>query len=224
MNNLKVYSHVRSGTHFLMSILFENFYKNKIEPIKQTQFGHWSNKHIAGNNFHNLSDKNNDISWGKLFGRHNFSPITDDNIIYIYRDGRDVLISMYEFEKSLKKNFKLSFFEYLNSKLDWYEAPSQFKGPKYTPIEHWYFSTNKWINSSVYKVRYEDLNLNTLDEIKRISDHFNLKMPDDIYLGNKKVGFYPRKSERNREDYFDKKSLNLFYSIVSSDYRCLHER
>lgn len=41
---IKVYSHPRSGTHFLEAFLARNFYAGKDLKVEEGLWGHWSNR------------------------------------------------------------------------------------------------------------------------------------------------------------------------------------
>ena len=101
-NYIKIYSHPRSGTHFLETFLAKNFYKNEdLSSNGAIHYGHWSNKILLeeGEPYH------------KLFGSHFFprdSKIDKKNI-YIYRDGRAVIASIWNsnfYNKNWKGKFK----------------------------------------------------------------------------------------------------------------------
>jgi len=76
---VKVYSHPRSGTHFLEAFLAKNFYQDKDLALAEITWGHWSNRKIN-------KDGN---PYGKLFGNHYFADENNNESpkIYIYRDG-----------------------------------------------------------------------------------------------------------------------------------------
>ena len=64
----KIYSHPRSGTHFIEAFVGENFYSGKDLSVKNVTWGHWSNRKInaEGNKY------------GMLFGNH-LLPIRNTN-------------------------------------------------------------------------------------------------------------------------------------------------
>mgnify|MGYP001803819922 FL=1 len=90
---IKVFSHPRSGTHFLESFVGENFYSGIDLSRKNVEWGHWKNRQIDKEGF----------KYGKLFGSH-LPPYPslkkiDYPVLYIYRDGRAVAHSLYNYEQ-----------------------------------------------------------------------------------------------------------------------------
>ncbi len=45
---VKVYSHPRSGTHFLEAFLAENFYPHSDLLVENVTWGHWSDRRTRG--------------------------------------------------------------------------------------------------------------------------------------------------------------------------------
>ena len=127
---VKVYSHPRSGTHFLEAFLAKNFYKNMDLSTDKINWGHWSNRKI----------KEGGNPYGQLFGHH-FLP-TASNFrspgIYILRDGRAVAYSVWKTENFIHKDIdgKISFSDFLKLPLDWLGSPSYRVEPKLTIFQH----------------------------------------------------------------------------------------
>jgi hypothetical protein len=222
---IKVYSHVRSGTHLLMSVMYENFYKGREDLHGEfRKVGHWSHKY-DGFSLFKSTETGKYIPWRGLFGRHGFYPVDDKSIVYIYRDGRDVMQSMYNFYPlRSQEDQALSFSEYIKKPMDWWEGPNKKCKPKMTPVEHWYNSVDAWINSKATLVRYEDLVSNPYKVIKEIEEKFELKRKtEDFYLGSKKVGLAPQKAIIGSwREYFSKEDVDYFNSVVPSDFEGLY--
>ena len=60
-------------------------------------------------------------------------------------------------------------------------------------------------------------------EILKIAENFNLEVPNDIYLGTKRVGFYASRVKRTREDFFTDLDLEFFHSIAHKSYGGLND-
>ena len=154
-NLIKVYSHPRSGTHFLEAFLAENFFNKKKLLVKDVSWGHWSNrmKREGGNEF------------GKLFGSHEFPVRKTINScyhkIYIYRDGRDVAYSIWKTPNFINPKYKeISFRRFLDIKIDWEGSPAHRVEPKENIVEHWERHVKEWKKISDKKlmiIKYEDL-------------------------------------------------------------------
>ena len=218
---LKIYSHPRSGTHFLEAFLAENFYKNQdLSSNGPIYFGHWSNKILleAGEPYH------------KLFGSHFFpedSKFTK-KMIYIYRDGRAVIASIYNSRFYHKDWGDLSFSEFLRKEIDWYGGLGQQKSTKINIVEHWYKHAEAWVglqNKHLLKVRFEDLKEHPekvyLDICKK---HYPKKYwrakifgLHDVNPISKKVGLAPNKATiHSWKNLFSESDLAFFYSQIPS--------
>lgn len=197
---LRVYSHPRSGTHFLEAFLAKNFYKKKDLSISEIMWGHWSNRKInkQGN------------PYGLLFGHHFFP--THSNFkapgIYIIRDGRAVAYSIWKTHNFLHKDIdgKISFSDFLNTPLDWYGSPSKKSDINITIFEHWEKHCSDWLDFSEHEKKlliifYEDLvhePFKTYLKIKRFHFRFKSKIPiDKLDHIKKPVGLLPNSATTN---------------------------
>jgi len=218
---IHVYSHVRSGTHFLMSSLKNNFYHNDNLTTTVQKFGHWSSQTDYGKYFTNNEGNNSyNCEWGGLFGGHNYLPTTKpwnpSTSIYILRDGRDVITSMYNMKSFRSEADKMmDFSTYLRTNLDWTGAPEKQVNPFQNPVEHWCRSTSAWLNSSIYVVRYENLLENFSTEMEKIQTHFNLTPSQGSYSSPRLVGLDPKKGIKGSwETFFSDQDLEFYTDIV----------
>ena len=168
---VKVYSHPRSGTHFLEAFLAQNFYKAKDLSIDKITWGHWSNKKI----------KEDGNPYGQLFGHHFFP--TQNNFkkpgIYIIRDGRAVAYSIWKTQNFLHKDIdgKIPFSDFLRTPLDWSGSPSKKTDNGDTIFEHWAKHCDEWLkfskaNKRLLIVYYEDLVNKPYESYLNIKKHF----------------------------------------------------
>jgi hypothetical protein len=155
---LRIYSHPRSGTHFLEAFLGENFYKHRHLHTESVIWGHWSN----------MQYRESGNPYGKLYGGHRFATLKHHNtkrpIIYIYRDGRAVAYSVWKTPNFIHKKYAgISFSDFLRLKLDWRGSPRfqpESKHPVYNIAEHWYWHVDSWLKirkKNFLVVRYEEL-------------------------------------------------------------------
>lgn len=218
---LKVYSHPRSGTHFLEAFLAENFYEDLQLSVDEVLWGHWSNRVInkEGN------------PYGKLFGNHYFPERNENDLpkIYIFRDGRAVAYSIWRTQNFLNKDMhELSFDQFLDTKLDWYGTPAEKSSLGYTILEHWAHHVAEWKayslkSSSVYLIKYEDLFCDPYVQYQKIRNKFfkerDLKPLASLKLISEPVGLYPNKAVINSwEQYFRDDKLEKF-RLISSKYK-----
>lgn len=219
---IKIYSHPRSGTHFLEAFLAKNFYADLNLSIKPIKWGHWANRQI-------LQDGN---PYGKLFGSHLF-PIqvrTKRPSIYIYRDGRAVAYSVWKTPNFLHPELEgISFSEFLRTKIDWEGSPSNKVQPRFTIAEHWYNHVEAWNRTNeknLLIVRYEDLKMHPHMVYDKVAKYLNpikyplfkiLRPSHKVSPIDKPIGLLPNKAKVNAwEEVFNHKDLEFFYSILPS--------
>lgn len=197
---LRVYSHPRSGTHFLEAFLAENFYKSKDLTIDKVKWGHWSNRKI----------KEDGNPYGQLFGHH-FFPTTKNFKspgVYIIRDGRAVAYSIWKTSNFLHKDIdkSISFSDFLKTPLDWEGSPARKSEPTDTILEHWAKHCTSWFNfakenKDVLIVFYEDLVDNPYDVYLQIKK-FNFKLkrklkPNQLDEVKKPTGLLPNAATKS---------------------------
>jgi bile-salt sulfotransferase len=220
---IKIYSHPRSGTHFLEAFLAENFYKgDDLSSNGPIHYGHWSNKILL--------EKGE--PYQKLFGSHLFPKQNKpaNKMIYIYRDGRAVIASLWNSKFYNKEWEGISFSEFLRKDIDWYGGPGQKSEPKMNIVQHWHAHTHSWLNYSspnLLIIKYEDLKNYPERTYSLISKKFHPFLYYTRFLMNrkinpisKKVGLAPNAATIDSwKKLFSQEDLNFFYSqIPSRDY------
>lgn len=216
-NYVSIFSHPRSGTHFLESFLGENFYKNSDLSTPTVNWGHWANrKHNPKGN-----------KYGKLYGSHHFPTSLFKNvnypILYIYRDGRAVAYSVWKTENFLHPKYKnISFSEFLRIKLDWQGSPAWKSKEKYTIAEHWEQHVLGWLdlaaeNDKILIIQYENLVDNPYGIYKNIHAAFfedkYLKKKNELIIINKAVGLKPNKAKKDAwKEAFTEEDNSYFLS------------
>ena len=218
---IKVYSHPRSGTNFIESLLKDNFYPNDDLSVIGG-WGHWS----APQKF------KDPVLFGKLFGSH-LPPQRKKPgpAIYIYRDGRAVALSIWKSKFFLNAEMeKMPFSTYLRTPLDWRNSPSMRikQGQGLPIIQHWHSHVERWHselenNPDVLFIRYEDLHTNTYNILEFISNKFKLNWINKTIVSYP-VGPSPNSGQLDAwKQYFDKDSLEYFYNIVSESSKYLYK-
>lgn len=112
-------------------------------------------------------------------------------IIYIYRDGRDVMVSLYFYMMSFADNLP-NFSDFIRMKND-------FDGyyPDLNRVGYWRRHVWGWINykdSKVLKLSYEKLHLNFLECMDDLESFLDIKRNKKC----KKIKFYKKKNIFNR--------------------------
>lgn len=213
-----VFSHPRSGTHFLEAFLARNFYEKEKFETTDVIWGHWSNRKISYNS--NI--------YYKLFGSHAFPNKTmkkiDYPVIYIYRDGRAVAYSIWRTENFINpKHLDISFSNFLRLKLDWKGSPAFESKEKLTIAEHWEKHVLGWMNiaknnTNILVIQYEDIIDQPYLVYKMIHKKFfpqqPLKTEDEIDKVKSPLGLKPNQATKdswreafneNDKAYFKKK-------------------
>ncbi|TDY11768.1 sulfotransferase domain-containing protein [Meridianimaribacter flavus] len=223
-NYIKIYSHPRSGTHFLEAFLAKNFYQNHdLSSEGSIYYGHWSNKILLeeGEPYH------------KLFGSHFFPDKTEisEKTIYIYRDGRAVIASLWN-SGFYNTDWKgISFSDYLRKDIDWFGGTGQKMYPKMNIIQHWEKHIDSWLelnNRNIFYLSFEDLKNNPHKVYNQINKKFfPIKYYKEKVFGNtkidpikSKVGLKPNAAKINSwESLFSRDDLDFFYSqLTNKDY------
>ena len=216
-----VFSHPRSGTHFLEAFLAENFYKEENLAIDRIVWGHWANRSVntAGNEY------------GKLFGSHIYPNFTCRHInypvLYIYRDGRAVAYSIWRTENFMHPKYKgISFSDFLKLKLDWIGSPAFKCKEKMNIAQHWNNHVNKWLavakkNANILPVRYENLVNEPYSVYQQVHKNFfsgkQLLNEYEINTIPNAVGLAPNSAKPDAwRDKFSHEDIDFFNSFVDS--------
>lgn len=212
-NLVKVYSHPRSGTHFLEAFIARNFYRGKKLGLKSIIWGHWSNREVnpVGN------------PYGKLFGNHYFADANKNTLpkIYIIRDGRAVAYSIWKTRNFVHNDLKdISFKTFLRTPIDWYGSPSKRVEPEHTILEHWAAHVSSWKelakkDTNTLLLYYEDLKEKPYEQYLRIKAHFFKDGPTlsekEVDCITKPVGLLPNQATTNAwETMFDEEDQRLY--------------
>lgn len=213
-SGVKVYSHPRSGTHFLLSLLGQAFFGNA-KPVMAIT-GHWSRRAEVMV-----------LDTGVPFGGH--LPYRDGlpgSYIYLYRDGRDVALSLWRTKAFQHKSWaRLSFSEFLRRPLDWRHTPARRFKSTLTIVEHWKALLESWQDApDVCFVSYEHLLLHTKSEMGRIAA-FVARAPLPAADGVPGVGPFPSGDYRvsKWKTVFSDDDLDYFFEIVPRDFWGLWE-
>lgn len=191
---IKVYSHPRSGTHFLETILAKNFYEGADLSINEVVWGHWSNR----------QKKLEPNPYGKLFGSHIFPSAIkhmDNPAVYIYRDPRAVAYSIWKTPNFINPEIKnIPFSEFIRVKLDWIGSPAYKCRQKYNIFQHWERHVSGWFNiakknKSVMIIQYEELKNDPDKILSAISSNFNIPRSENLITVNEPVGLLPNKAQ-----------------------------
>ena len=219
-----VASHRRSGTHLTLDNLVNNF---------PTLAGGFQNFDSEGNiprtklyKTHALAD------WGI---QHFAFP---SRVIYVLRDGRDVMVSLYYYAKSHDPAVKdLTFQEFLHTENP-YDTNS-YDGPM-NRVEYWNFHVNSWLNQQHFEsmiVSFDQWKTDTEAIIKDVAA-FTGHAPNSVIKSMTRVNTgtiltkllrrtgiskntaiqFRRGQSGDWKEHFDQQSLDYFNSISATTY------
>lgn len=207
---IRVYSHPRSGTNYLMALLAENFYSGiDVSTGKPGHIGHWSNR-----------IKVKDNKYGKLFGNHLLynKSIDTKQSIYIYRDGRSVALSLFRAKQFINKSMhKMPFSEFVRADIDWLNTPGKKTNKKMNIFSHWKRHLANWKTSGVYMVRYETLVNSPYKALSDIASQFGLQFTNLVNVG--KVGWFPNsKGIYDWQSFMNDDDIEFYYKTVGRNF------
>lgn len=105
-----------------------------------------------------------------FFRSHSLPQQKYRNVIYIVRDGRDVMVSYYHYLRKLKPNERIDLDGMIRR--DLYVSPS-----------NWGMHLNRWLSNPygarMVIVKYENLLTDTLAELRKLSDFLSYEMEDE---------------------------------------------
>lgn len=220
---LKVFSHPRSGTHFLEAFIGRNFYKDIDLSVQSHQWGHWANR----------EDNAKGNPYGKLFGSHIYPgrflrKITYPSI-YIYRDGRAVAASLWKTRNFIHPRYQgISFSEFLRLKIDWLGAPSVRWESSMNIAQHWENHVLGWkriaeSNENIVIVNFEEIKLNPYQVYRNIflkffQEQSVLLKESEVDYVEDPVGLLPNKAEREAwREIFTEEDIAYFNSSLKID-------
>ncbi|MHA1230810.1 MAG: sulfotransferase domain-containing protein [Candidatus Helarchaeota archaeon] len=223
-----VISHRRSGTHLLIDLIINNFPKyneyinlDRLIPchekyITLKEFKSIINKkpfviktHTHSNTKSFFQDCNNCDSFiNTLFNK--------SKLIYVYRDGRDVLTSLYFFFNKLPKDLSFSNFIRMDNEFE----HNTYNG-KMNRIEYWLYHLEGWFSSSrdILFITYNEIMNNYEEVINRIEKHIcakkskfvDVRRSQKIMIKSRKLNFYLQQIYKKFAKLIFKKKMTSVY-------------
>lgn len=226
MNNILVASHERSGTHLLIDLLRNNLeeyrkwylttggianrnsnLRRKFSILNRLQASPRVIKtHLPEHEFQELV-KYNDLC----------RQILENSIrIYIYRDGRDVLTSMYRRQAVNSQPFN----EFIRNRVFYKEAVE-------SRVSYWAKHVRDWqLSKNTLVITFEDIITNPMSTLTNISNTFDLQLTSrikDVRLSNIELSKVPRFGASNQlSDGISRSSIQFNGGIIGS-HRTLFE-
>ncbi len=188
--NIIIISHRRSGTHLTIDsirnnfpdykdsklIVLENLTKNNREQIDFVKNFHQRTMIVKT---HFLPDLKLYTKDEKLL--HSLEELfNNSHLIYVYRNGLDVMVSLYEYIKKFDDQVReMKFDEFLKTGNNFDPGTERLNR-----MQFWRHHIESWQNSRfadrILWVRYEDLNLEYEQTLHTIATHFGLQIARNI--------------------------------------------
>ncbi len=220
--DLKVYSHPRSGTHFLGCALYLNFELRAEAARVEREYFRKEQPRFLG-----LDGESEDVPWASIAAHrdvHRFRENVSDCAqarLYLVRGCKEVLASVYHWrlmrnhrDEPLLSDEQLSFEEFLRRPLGWSESVHQRTENDFTPVEHWAYHTSTWLDSGEFWVRYEDLVRDYESTLKLVEERFGLvRKPEamDAFLPVPgRVGYNPTSARDRAASMWTERTVNLW--------------
>ena len=191
LNHVIIVSHPRSGTHLLIDTILNDFQMFK-KPylnldrlttrhersipldmfIKHLNAGSRVIKtHCSGDMANYFENDQKKVQFVKRL-------MNSSKIIYVIRDGRDVLTSLLYFMQQCDSIYtKISFRDFLHKNNTYDVYPGQMV---LNPIEYWKYHVQNWINNpDVLIIKFEDLRAGYKNSLVKIAEFID-KKPDKL--------------------------------------------
>jgi len=219
MRLLQVFSYPRSGTNMLLALLEKNFYP-ETDVSGGGAWGHWADRQQFAQ----------PVPYTKLFGSHFIPSRLPAYPVYIFRDGRAVLYSIWKSKFFLHpKDRDLSFSEFIRKPLDWRNSPSfsDHLSDQTTPVEQWYNHVKSYQEHKerlkVFFVRYEDLVLDQEAVMRKLCEKFGYTSEGDFVLLKNMVGPTPNAGTVDAwKEGWTTEDLEYFHQTVPNNFIGLH--
>lgn len=195
-----VASHQRSGTHLTIDSLRANFEQLADDYIDLDRMLPAHRKGLQASEFSELLNKEPKIHIIKSHSTPGFMEFASDQanlsmaeqvkkdskIIYVYRDGRDVLSSLYFFEKNMMpKPPERTFAEFLRSPHIFFNVAGRHGAcgwpPEITPPEAWARHVSEWMDTNgCFGVSYEELTTDPDSALRKTASFLGLPVPASV--------------------------------------------
>ena len=194
-NNMIIASHRRSGTHLTIDSILHNFDAYKNNPSIDTLTLDHLSEHVKNSNQHFENFKNTIKQKNVIMKTHShghfdrFFKVDRESteylndlfacskVIYVFRDGRDVLISQYHYQKQFDPAMNgKSFQAYIREKNNFDRLT--YDGDK-NRVEYWAYHIDSWLGSNKLHclfLSFEEFQQDYTATLKKISEFIQLPL------------------------------------------------
>lgn len=189
-----VISHRRSGTHWTIDTVRNNFASTSRTFLTLERLLPWHKDSVSLDKFQSLLASQNGIPIIKThllptLGAFTQEPVLEgfvqslldkSKIVYVYRDGRDVLVSLYHYAKKFNPEIgQISFSDFI--RMDDEGGRGRENGVRVDRMEYWRRHVEGWLaRPDVFGLQYENLHSNYEESVANIGDFLGLELQSNI--------------------------------------------
>lgn len=189
-----VISHRRSGTHWTIDTVRNNFASTSRTFLTLERLLPWHKDSISLDKFQSLLASQDGIPIIKTHLLPTLGAFTQEpalegfvhglldksKIVYVYRDGRDVLVSLYHYAKKFNPEIEqISFSDFI--RMDDEGSRSVGNGECISRMEYWRRHVEGWLaRPDVLGLQYESLHSNYEESVANIANFLELKPQSNI--------------------------------------------
>ena len=204
-NTILVVSHRRSGTHWTMDAIRHNHASVGESYLNLDRLLPWHESPISISHFKSLLAAQQGAFLIKThapptlepFGvdtgllRYVQSLVAESDLVYVYRDGRDVLVSLYYYMRHYDPGMReVSFSDFIRMESQFDAIPASEH--RLNRVEYWKFHVEGWLKqSAMSKVSYEDLHANYEAVVKVLATRLGRETAADIKSVDFRSSKYP---------------------------------
>lgn len=190
--HIMVISHRRSGTHLLIDAIRNNFLHYRAKHLDLESLLPDSRQRLTVEDFEHLLQEGPRVIKTHMHAHVEEYFAQDRSVleyvrylfatahtIYIYRDGRDVMTSLYYYMGSYKPEIaQLPFSQFLRTSNDF--APETYSGT-FNRIEFWRYHVSRWIEEEkILPISFEDMHQTYKASLAKVAVHINETLPRQI--------------------------------------------
>ena len=196
MKNIIITSHRRSGTHLTIDTIINNFesFSKTPEIYKVTldlMASHTHGNKISTSDIDKIIKKNPCVfkthahsEIKKFFGRGELGLYVENligtsKVIYVHRDGRDVMVSMYNYMKKWNKNIRdTSFSDFI--RMDEDIDDSTYDGSM-SRVAYWVYHVESWLTrDDCLVLSYDEFKQDVQSVLNKISKYIDVPVNEEI--------------------------------------------
>lgn len=194
-----IISHRRSGTHWTIDAVRNNFHSVAQNFLVMDRIYPWAVNPLSIEQFQQAINENPEetvlikshlppnieqLNLSKSLKKFILDLVASSKIIYVYRDGRDVLVSLYHYMKKYDlqiKEIDFSTFLRMQNQFDCFPSVQCYQN-QLNRVEYWKFHVEEWLKKpNVISISYEMLDRDYQNTVSKLYEFIESK-PTDSYF------------------------------------------